>query len=363
MTGQRIVYLADASSIHTRRWAAEFVRRGYEVHVLSFLPGEIPGASVETFDAGPVQEGGGNWRYLLHMPALRRRMQQLRPAILHAHYLTSYGLLAALTGVHPLVLTAWGSDVLVTPHHSRTYRVLLRFTLARADLVTSDARSMSEELRRYGLSHERLLTVPLGVDLRLFNGTARDWPAIGSNLISTRQLSPNTNLDTVLGAFELARQKIPGLRLAVVGEGPEGPCLRALAHQMGLSVCMSWLGNLGQHRLPGLLRAADLYLALTLSDSTSVSLLEAMACGALPIVSDLPANREWVQSHRNGILVSPKDRQAAATAIVEAARDVEFRRQAARRNAAMIAQRANWEQNMTHVEQAYQALMATGVKG
>jgi glycosyltransferase involved in cell wall biosynthesis len=126
---------------------------------------------------------------------------------------------------------------------------------------------------------------------------------------------------------------------------------------------MSWLGNLGQHRLPGLLRAADLYLALTLSDSTSVSLLEAMACGALPIVSDLPANREWVQSHRNGILVSPKDRQAAATAIVEAARDVEFRRQAARRNAAMIAQRANWEQNMTHVEQAYQALMATGVKG
>ncbi len=357
MMALRIVYLADASSIHTRRWAAHFAQRGYEVHVVSFLPGDIPGATVHVLDGGPVRSEGGNWRYLLHLPALRRLLRSVRPDLVHAHYLTSYGLLGALSGFRPLVLTAWGSDVLVTPHRSRLYRPLLRLTLARADLVTSDAAAMSNEMIRLGLPAERLLTVPLGVDLTLFNPADRDWPADGRRLISTRQLLPNTNLDTLLAALALARREHPGLTLDIIGDGPERGRWGELARQLGVEGYLRWHGGLDHGLLPAHLRQADLYLALTLSDSTSVSLLEAMACGTFPIVSDLPANREWITPGMNGLLVPPTEAAAAAEAILSAAANPTLRRRAAEQNAALIAGRADWQKNMEQVEAAYRALI------
>jgi len=357
MNVRRIVYLADASSIHVRRWAGHFAQRGYEVHAFSFLPAEIPGVNVHVMNAGRVDQAGGNWRYLLHLPALRSQLYRLHPDLVHTHYLTSYGLLGALSGFRPLVHTAWGSDVLDTPRHSWVYRRLLRFTLARADLVTSDAVALSQEILRYGLPAERLLTVPLGVDAHLFSAEGRSWPECGLQLISTRHLLPNSSLETVLMALAQARQSLAGLHLRVIGKGPEGPHLQEMARQLGVDDAIAWQGAVDHDRLPSLLREADVYLALTLSDSTSVSLLEAMACGALPIVTDLPSNREWIEPEVNGLLVAPGDAAAATQAILRAVRDVDLRQRAARHNAALINTRADWDKNMDQVEARYRALV------
>ncbi|GAB4536613.1 MAG: glycosyltransferase [Anaerolineae bacterium] len=355
MRGQRIAYFADASNIHTRRWVSHFARQGYEAHVFSFRPGEIPGATVHFIDAGPVQAEGGNWHYLLHLPTLRRELRCLQPVLLHAHYLTSYGLLGALSGYRPLFLTAWGSDVLVAPRRSLAYRILLHFTLARADLVTSDAEVMSREIMHYGLPADRLLTVPLGVDRRLFHIEGRDWPACGRQLISTRYLVPNTNLGTVLAALGQARHRVTDLRLDVVGDGPEWPHLEAMARHLEVDGIVRWRGEIEHDHLPALLREADLYVALTLSDSTSVSLLEAMACGVFPIVSDLPANREWIEPGVNGLLVPSHDKQILADAIYHIAYDPTLRRRAALHNLELIAERGDWEKSMNQVEAFYRS--------
>jgi glycosyltransferase involved in cell wall biosynthesis len=352
-----ICFLADASSIHTKRWATEFARRGYQIDVLSFLPGEIPGGNVHVFDAGPIHHEGGNWRYLAHLPALHKAIRHLQPDLLHAHYLTSYGLLGALSGYHPLVLTAWGSDVLVTPTRNSIYRLLLRFTLARADLVTSDAATMSQRILTYGLPEDRLLNVPLGIDLRKFNTAARDWPIFGSRIISTRHLVPNSNIDTLLEAFERTCSQMPALQLNVIGEGPERAHLEERSRQLGIENKVTWCGWIENDLLPHRLREADIYVAITTSDSTSVSLLEAMACGAFPIVSNLPANREWIEHRVNGLIVAPQDSQALAEAIQTAADNPELRKRAGVYNSDLIAKRANWQRNMDNVEEAYQDLI------
>lgn len=351
-----LCYLADASSIHTRRWAAHFAGRGYQVHVISFLPGDIPGATVHLIYAGPVQAAGGNWRYLLSLPVLRRRLRRLRPDLLHAHYLTSYGLLGALSGCRPLVLTAWGSDVLVTPRRSWVYRLLLRLTLAHADLVTSDAQAMSQELLGYGLPAGRLLTIPLGVNRRLFHTEGREWPPTGCRLLSARDLLPNTDLETVLRALAVARQKIPSLHLDVVGDGPERLRLERLARSLGIEDAVRWHGRVPHEQLASLFRASDLYFALTCSDSTSVSLLEAMACGTFPLVSDLPANREWITPGVNGLLFRLGDVQGLVEAMIGVASDPELRRRAAQHNSILVAARADWDRNMEQIEAAYSSL-------
>ena len=117
----RILYIADAQSVHTRRWAEAFRDLGAQVHVASFRPAQIAGVEVHLLPTGGLGKAG----YLLALPVLRRLAARVRPDVVHAQYVTSYGFLAAIAGLRPLVVTAWGSDVLVSPRESRLARALV----------------------------------------------------------------------------------------------------------------------------------------------------------------------------------------------------------------------------------------------
>ncbi len=167
----KICYLANAASIHTHRWATHFSKLGHDVTVVSLTDASIPGVNVRWMGIDPNVRG--RIAYLLCLPRLRRTLRELKPDIVHAHYAGGYGLAAALAGYHPLVLTAWGSDVLILPQSSRSMRWLVKFALRRADLVTSMARHMTVAIGGLGVSGERLITLPFGVDTSIFHPGGR----------------------------------------------------------------------------------------------------------------------------------------------------------------------------------------------
>ena len=105
----RVVYLADAPYIHTRRWVRHFVERGWDAHVVSFRPAEIEGATTHYVEG---LERIGKARYLVHARRVSALVRELRPDLLHALHLTSYGFLAGLSGVQPSIVSVWGTDVL-----------------------------------------------------------------------------------------------------------------------------------------------------------------------------------------------------------------------------------------------------------
>src|SRR5207245_10060874 len=105
----RILFVAEAPSIHTRRWAEYFRDKGVDVHIASFRPYEIRGVTVHILP----RFGLGKLGYFFALWALPKLYASLRPDIVHAHYVTSYEFLAALAGLHPLIVTGWGSDVLL----------------------------------------------------------------------------------------------------------------------------------------------------------------------------------------------------------------------------------------------------------
>jgi len=137
----KICYLANAASIHTKRWARHFAGRRHQITVISYQPGKIEGIQVytlpSTFFGTPVD-------YFLNLKRVRYLVQKISPDILHAHYVTSYGLFGALAGKRPLIISAWGSDVLVAPEKSWLLRQIVRFSLSRANLVTSVAEHMTQ---------------------------------------------------------------------------------------------------------------------------------------------------------------------------------------------------------------------------
>jgi glycosyltransferase involved in cell wall biosynthesis len=96
-----------------------------------------------------------------------------------------------------------------------------------------------------------------------------------------------------------------------------------------------------------------LYISASHSDGTSISLLEAFACGIPAIVSDIPGNQEWVTPGENGWLFPDGDAEALASVILNA---VEQRQTLPEmgRNARLLAEaRADWEKNFPQLEKVY----------
>ena len=198
--------LGDANSPHTRRWALEMRARGWRVSLVTARP--EPLADVEQRILPPVRR---QTDWLLRTGAARRHVRDLAPDIVHAHYLTSYGYLAARCGRHPLVMTAWGSDLLVTPHTHPWMHWLTGWILRRADLITGDSASLVEAARQYrprAPVHE----IHWGVDRARFAPTSWEHKD-GLHIVSLRAWEPNYQIATLIDAFALLRQQLCGAPL------------------------------------------------------------------------------------------------------------------------------------------------------
>lgn len=354
----RICYLGDAGSPHMAKFVEYFAGPKNEIHVISLRKGEYRTAAVHHI---PRRTPFEDVDYLLGLFWLKRTIASIKPDILHAHYLTSFGLLGALTGYHPFVVTAWGTDLLVTPGRGFVYRRLLKYTLRKADLIFADADFMKEELLRYGAPPEKILICPFGVNTQLFTGESRvheDKTSYG--ILSMRTLIKNSNLDVILKSLSLLKEKGIGFTLYVTNQGAEEPYLRRMSRDLGLDSRINFLGFLERGEVFEYFRGSDIYLSIPTSDGASVTLLEAMASGLFPIVSDIPANREWIRDGINGFLVPLRHAKALADKILVAVEDKELRGKAAEINRNLVRKKGELRKTMEYIGSRYRQLADRG---
>jgi glycosyltransferase involved in cell wall biosynthesis len=223
---------------------------------------------------------------------------------------------------------------------------------------------------------ERIVTFPWGVDLSHFSPTPVQTEGPVFTLLSTRSWEPIYGVDVIARAFVLAARQLNGayasplhhtggtlaeptsgaplLRLIMLGNGSQAAELRQIFIQGGVEDQVLFPGQVSQSDLPHSYRMADLYVAASHSDGTSISLLEAMACGRPVLVSDIPGNREWVTPGEQGWLFRPGDPHALAEGILQAvARRSELAAlgQTARQTAEA---RADWDKNFQGLLDAYE---------
>lgn len=294
---------------------------------------------------------------------IRGAVARLGPDIVHAHYLSDYGFIAALAGRHPLVVSAWGSDLLVDPQRSAVTGGIVRYVLSRSQLVTYDSRQVAAAARALGARPDRMLEVVMGVEddyIRLAVRAATP-PAIRAPLIvSLRSLErPLYNVEVILRAMPEVLRTQPDARLVIGNDGALRPHLQQVAVELGVARSVEFVGIVERPApLADLLGHAAVYVSVPSSDGTSVTLLEAMAAGAYPVVSDIPSNHEWIDAG-GGELVPVGGVNALASAILRGLTDPDRRERAAQRNLEVVRSRGLWEQNMKRVEDAYRELMRT----
>jgi glycosyltransferase involved in cell wall biosynthesis len=347
----RILYVSDAASVHTRRWAEFFRDRGAQVHIASFRAATIDGVQVHVLPTRGLDRLG----YLLAIPRLRALARAVKPDVVHAQYVTSYGFLAAAARLRPLVVTAWGTDVLISPKESRLMRWLAGYAVRHADAVGTVAAHMNPAVAALGVPLESVTAVPFGVDTQRFVPPAtprsRSTPL---RLICTRNFGPIYSVQTLIEALGLAASRGLSFHVDLVGEGPMEAELRALVQARGLSAGVVFHGHVDHARLAQLLAAAHIFVTPALSDGNNVSLNEAMACTCFPIATDIAANAQWIDHGVNGLLYPPGDSEALAACVAQAATDAPLRERAEVHNRGIIEERADWRVCVARMDETYQ---------
>jgi glycosyltransferase involved in cell wall biosynthesis len=156
---------------------------------------------------------------------------------------------------------------------------------------------------------------------------------------------------TVAKAFIRAAKQNTNIRLLMLGTGSLAPNVRRLFKRAAFTKLVYFPGQVGYDKLPEYFRAADVYLSASHSDGSSVSLVEAMASGLPAIVSDIPSNREWVNS-KNGWLFPVKKHRELTELILKASHSVGIER-LGKHSRRIATKKANWNRNKKVLLNAY----------
>lgn len=352
----RICFLADGRSYHTQRWVDYFVQKGHQCFLLSLKKGIKTEAAHHILESHcPIHP----LKFIFVVPQIKRILENIAPDILNAHFASAYGFTGALIGFRPLIVSCWGSDILISPKKSFLHKLRVKYVLKKADLLTADGQDLKDAIENFGVVKERIVVSPMGISPEILEkrekkqGLKKEF-----TIISSRKLEPLYDLETLLlAASEVVKNYHEEVKFVIVGEGSQKENLLKLSQELEIKENIEFQEFLPRKDFLDCFKQADLYISTALSDSTSVALLEAMALGLIPVVTDIPGNREWIKDGENGFLFPPKDYKALAEKIIFVIKKWDELDTFRERNLAVIKKRALWEDNMRKIEKKFLELI------
>jgi len=209
----------------------------------------------------------------------------------------------------------------------RAAETLTRAYANVADAVVVPTRAMLERLRELGVT-SRIAVVASSIDVAAFAAGRRSTavrallgpePVEGPLALVVSRLAKEKNLEAAIAA--VGRSRTPGVRLAIVGDGPHRAALEAFAVACGSAERVRFVGALPREALPDVYASADAFLFPSTTETQGLVVAEALAAGLRVVAADSPAMRETVG--RGGVVVpaEPGALAAALDAALAAGRD------------------------------------------
>lgn len=290
---------------------------------------------------------------------IRKISKEYSPDIIIGYRTTSYGFLAALSGIKPCIIAAQGETDVWPPQHwtAPLKAFLVRYAIRKSDLIHAWGPNIAKTLTDYGATQKQLLVLPRGVDTKEFSFSLNK-PTDLFEMVTTRSLFPEYHHDVILQALARVKQKAIPFHYTIVGKGPLLHDLEQLIRRLGLTREVEIVGSIPNENLPVYLQRSHLYIAMPETEGISASLFEAMACGCFPIVPDLPANHLYIVNGKNGLLVPVKNTDTLAEAIINVCSDVQWMSEASISNRAVVEENADLSKNIKVFMDRYRELIS-----
>ncbi|MBU4468623.1 MAG: glycosyltransferase family 4 protein [Candidatus Omnitrophica bacterium] len=358
----KICFLAGANSLHSHRWIKYFVNIGYEVHWISLMPSNELLQNVEFYDLGPLSTNPV--RIMWQVIKFRKLIKRISPDILHIHSAGTYGLIGMLSGFHPAIVTAWGSDVLIAGK-SAIKKPVIKYVLRNADLITCDADHMINNISKLGIDTIKTKLIYFGVEPDKFSPGIKDkkllekWETNDSPVvISLRNLEPVYDIETLINCIPHVLKKIPKVKFIIAGTGSQEERLKKLTELMGVMNNTRFIGRYSHVELPNYLRSSDIYVSTSLSDAgIAASTAEAMATGLAVIITDSGENRKWIQDEKNGLIFPIRNSKILAEKIIYLLKHDEIRKQIGMKGRITIENKNNYYKEMEKMEKLYREII------
>ncbi|MBI5965125.1 MAG: glycosyltransferase [Chloroflexi bacterium] len=289
----------------------------------------------------------------------RRLTKEIKPDLIHAGPIQTCAFIAVLSGFLPILTMSWGFDLMDDVHKNKWWEWVTRYTLKRSTFFTSDANITRDKAVTYGMNPEKTIVFPWGVDLKHFSPSTDHWSLNTDHftLFCNRSWESRYGLDVLARAFVKVAQQNENVDLILLNGGSQSAQLRQILQGGGVLDRVTFGGQISQTDLPNWYHMADVYISPSHVDGSSVSLMEALACGLPCLVSDIPANKEWVVENENGWLFRDGDANHLAEKILAAISKRENLPgigRASRRSAEM---RADWKKNAEVLMNVYRNLI------
>jgi glycosyltransferase involved in cell wall biosynthesis len=353
-----LLYFSRGYTTHDRRFLQSFSEAGYRVSYLRMLDERLDGRALppgvtQISWVGDERPLRAPFDYFIRYRALRGILADICPQVVLAGPVWPCATLVALAGYEPLVTMSWGSDLLVEANKSPCTRAATRYTFCHSEGAFGDCQAVREKILAFStLTDDQIAIFPWGIDLLQFAphpsalSLRRDLGWIDNPVvISTRSWEPIYAIDVLLSAFAFSHMRRSELRMLLLGDGSQTPIIRGMISDLGLTDVIYTPGRIPYDLLPEYYCLADIYVSSALSDGTSVSLLEAMACGLPVVATSCHGNLEWIEAGRNGWLVAPGDPEALAEALEAALEDSGRLLRMKHANIDKMRIRANWSNN------------------
>jgi len=390
----KICHVGWAHSIHVERFMRWFAKKGHDISIITDKPKEIDG--VKNYQIPPVPRSlivdtrprwkrymrlsFNNYRLqkikhqLLRVLWIRNIMKEINPDIVHSHSLWYPGYLGIYIKGYPFVLTVLNGDVLwkksdINLHMGLYTRLRTKWGIKKAKVITGVSEELIKACVRHGADSNKVHVMRRGVDLNIYNcngdkAKIRHILGLSSNskiVLSPRNITTDAyNIDKIISVIPKVISKLNDVQFIFIWhthDTDKENKLKDLVLELGVQDNVKIIGHVTHDKAALYHKASDVMVSVSQYDSGPVALQEAMACGNIPVISDLPSVREWITNDWNGILVEPNNVDQVADSIIDLLQNDTKRERFVERNWKLIQEKGNQEYWMGKMEELYYSLL------
>ena len=364
----KILFLADANSIHTIKWVESLHKHELNILVFSlFKPTDDVVQKYQNWGipliSADLQSKIRNLRvpnisklnYLTAFRLLKKTMNAFAPDIIHAHYASSYGVLGYLSKFKPFILSVWGSDVYDFPQKNQLNKWLLKKVIHSANTVCSTSEAMKAVIATQ-FDRFDVKVIPFGVDASVFA------PASGSpqqfTVGTIKSIEAHNGIDCLLDAANIIINEYHNtyIHFLIVGQGSLLGEMKQKTTDLGLDNYVKFTGYIPHEKIVEFHQKLSVFISVSTRESFGVAVLEAAACGVPAITSNVGGLPEVNEDNYTGYVIPPNNPEKLAITILKLFENKHLKNQKGENARDRVAKQFNWNKNVAQMVNVYKKM-------
>jgi L-malate glycosyltransferase len=361
----KLLLLSDTYSEHTEKWALGLAESGFQVGIFSFNKSSYPWYEHPNitvfFEPDKKINAESNLTklaYIKYVTVLKKIIKQFKPDVLHAHYATSYGLVGALSGFHPFVISAWGTDVMRFPQKNFVAKSILKYNFRNADLICATSPTIKEYIQQF--VNKPVTIVPFGIDIADFKPKTNGITIFEPNdfvIASIKPLETIYKIDVLIEAFAELCNHYKHIRLLILGEGSEFNNLKLLCEKLKVNEKVCFTGRVPFNQVSNYFNACSILVNISEYESFGVSVIEAMACGKPTVVTNVGGLKDVVENDDLGIKVEVGNISQTYNAIEKYIINPDYYKTVSQNGINHVIKHYNWKDNLQQMMEEYKHII------